>query len=156
MENFEKPLAACPIFRGLSPGQIQTLARCARAAHFESNEFVFKEGEDSKGFFLIQSGVVAIETFSPTHQNLTLQTLREGELLGWSWLVPPYRTRFAARAVEPVDVIALDGARVREACDRDHDLGYELLKRFISLMSFRLHAARLQLLDLYGVPARRS
>jgi CRP-like cAMP-binding protein len=81
---------------------------------------------------------------------LTIETLGEGDLLGWSWLFPPYRWQFDALAIEAVRAIAMDGKCLREKCEKDHDLGYDLMKRFSRIMTLRLQAARLQLLDIYG------
>jgi len=79
-----------------------------------------------------------------------IETLEEGDILGWSWLIPPYLWRFDARIVEPTRAIALDGKCLRMKCDENHDLGYELLKRFAHIVTQRLQATRLQLLDIYA------
>jgi hypothetical protein len=78
-----------------------------------------------------------------------VNTVAEGEVMGWSWLVPPYRWHFDGKAIDFVRAIALDGKCLRTKCEKDHDLGYELLKRFSEMMSHRLDAARMQLIDLY-------
>ena len=83
----------------------------------------------------------------------TLQTVGEGDALGWSWLVPPYQWRFGARTLQPTRALAFDGKCLRAKCEEDHDLGYELLKRFLHVVTERLESTRLQLLDLYGTPA---
>ena len=99
---------------------------------------------------------MALETSAPQRGSAIIQTLGEGEVLGWSWLVAPYRWRFDARVVEAVRAIALDGKCLRGRSEEDHDLGYELMKRFAQVMEQRLQAARLQLLDVYGSgPAKR-
>jgi CRP/FNR family transcriptional regulator, cyclic AMP receptor protein len=82
---------------------------------------------------------------------LTIQTLGVGEVLGWSWLFPPYRWLFDARTIELTRAIALDGKCLRAKCDEDHHLGYEMVKRFAQVIIERLQASRLQLLDVYGV-----
>jgi CRP-like cAMP-binding protein len=79
--------------------------------------------------------------------------LAAGEVLGWSWLIPPYHWKFDARAIEQTRALALDGKCLRTKCEEDHDLGYELLKRFAQIMEERLQATRLQLLDVYGLRA---
>jgi hypothetical protein len=81
---------------------------------------------------------------------MTIETIGEGEVLGWSWLFPPYRWQFDAQAVGLVRAIAFDGRCLRGKCEEDHDLGYWLMQRFAQVMSQRLQATRLQLLDLYG------
>jgi hypothetical protein len=81
---------------------------------------------------------------------MTFQTAGEGEMIGLSWLIPPYRWRYDAKALELVRAIALDATCLRNKCEADHHLGYELMKRFVPVMVDRLHTTRLQLLDVYG------
>jgi len=88
--------------------------------------------------------------FAPQHKPLIVSTLGEGEILGWSWLLPPYQWRFHAHAVDDTRAIALDGKCLRNKCEQNHDLGYELLKRFYRIIDQRLEAARFQLLDVYA------
>jgi CRP/FNR family cyclic AMP-dependent transcriptional regulator len=91
----------------------------------------------------------------PQRGAVTIETLHGGDVLGWSWLVPPHRTVYDARALGVVRTIALDGACLRGKCEEDPRLGYELLKRFTEVIVERLQATRLRLLDVYGqVPAR--
>jgi CRP-like cAMP-binding protein len=98
---------------------------------------------------MIRQGKVAIEILAPELGPITVQTVGEGDVLGWSWLIPPYRWRFGARAVELTRAITLDGKCLRQKSEEDHDLGYELLKRFSGIIVERLEATRLQLLDIY-------
>ncbi len=79
---------------------------------------------------------------------LTVQTLGDGELLGWSWLIPPYKWHFEARADSDLQVIEFDGARLRQRCEEDPALGYQLLKRFSALMSDRVQAARMKMMEV--------
>jgi CRP/FNR family transcriptional regulator, cyclic AMP receptor protein len=123
---------------------------CSVNKIFEAGQFLFREGESADTFYVIRNGRVQVETFSPEHGPIIIQTEAEGEVLGWSWLVPPYHWRFDARATEQVRVIAIDGKCLREKCEEDHNLGYELMKRFALIIAERLEATRLQLLDVYG------
>ena len=84
-----------------------------------------------------------------------IRSREAGEILGWSWLVPPYRWHFDARAVELTRAIALDGKCLREKCEEDHDLGYEVMRRFVVIIAQRLEETRLQLLDVYGNSANK-
>lgn len=153
MENLEAILSAHPFFHELPPRHLGLVVGCASNVRFEAREFLFRTGEEANAFFLIRQGHVALEIAAPGRQPLTLQTIAEGDVLGWSWLIPPYHWMFDARAVEPTRAIALDGKCLRGKCEADHDLGYELLKRFAHIMEQRLVAARLQLLDVYGKDA---
>jgi CRP-like cAMP-binding protein len=117
---------------------------------FDEGKFLFRDGDDANTFYVIRAGRVAIEIFSPKRGPITVQTVREGEVLGWSWLFPPYKWHFDARALELTRAISLDGKCLRNKCEEDHDLGYELMKRFSEVMIQRLQATRLQVLDLYA------
>jgi CRP-like cAMP-binding protein len=150
VETLEPLLTAHPFFRGLAPGDIQFLTGCAKNARFEAGQVIFREGEDADQFYLIRDGRVALEVFTPGRGSAPILTLGTGDVLGWSWLVPPYKWRFDARAIETTRAFALDGKCLREKCDQDPRLGYELLKRVAAVMAERLHATRLQMLDVYG------
>jgi hypothetical protein len=93
---------------------------------------------------------VALETFVPGRGPLVIDTVGPGQLLGASWLVPPYRWMFDGRTVEAVRAVALDGACIRAKCEDDTGLGFELMKRVAVVIQSRLQSARLRLLDLYG------
>ena len=150
MEKLEKNLADHPFFQGVAPDLIKTIAACAVEAHYQDGQMIYSESDPANQFLLILDGKVAIEIFSAQRGALTIKTLGPGEVLGWSWLFPPYRRRFDARALEKTSAIALDGKRLREKAETDHRLGYELLKRFSNVVVERLNATCLQLLDIYG------
>ncbi|MBM4246759.1 MAG: cyclic nucleotide-binding domain-containing protein [Deltaproteobacteria bacterium] len=150
METLERILSGHPFFEGLAEPYLKLIVGCASNVRFAAGEFLFRTGEEANEFFLVRSGRIALEVAAPGRPAVAVQTLGEGEILGWSWLVPPYHWMFDARAVEPTRAIALDGRCLRGKCESDHDLGYELLKRFAHIMEQRLRAARLQLLDVYG------
>jgi CRP/FNR family cyclic AMP-dependent transcriptional regulator len=151
MQNFEALLANHPFFAGLDPNYIQVIAGLASDAHYNSDTYIFHEGEQAKHFYLIQEGKVALETSAAERGIITIETIEAGEVLGWSWLFPPYRWHFTARVVEPTKVIVLDGAGLRAKSEADHSFGYELVKRVAQITMQRLQATRLQLLDLYSV-----
>lgn len=155
MENLEKTLKEHPFFAELNAEHIALLAGCAKNVVFKAGEFLFREGEDAEEFFIIRHGKVVVETFVPQKGPISIQTREAGEVLGWSWLVPPYRWHFDARAFELTRALTLDGKCLRDKLDIDHDLGYELMKRFSLLIAQRLEATRLQLMDIYGNPSGR-
>ncbi len=150
IQGLEHLLAGHAFFGGLSPDHLDLLVGCASNRRYAAGEFIFRQGEEAKDFFLIRHGKVAIEVAGPEKGALTLQTVGEGDVLGWAWIVPPYVHRFDARAVELTRAVALDGVCLRGKFDEDHELGYELLRRFVGVISERLESARLQLVDLYG------
>ncbi|MCS6924746.1 MAG: cyclic nucleotide-binding domain-containing protein [Candidatus Binatia bacterium] len=151
MQTLEPILAAHPFFQNLDPRHLHLIVSCASNVRFEAGQFIFREGEAANHFYLLRHGTVQLEIFVPERGPLVIQTLGEGDVLGWSWLFPPYRWHFDARAATLVRAIALDGQCLRTKCEEDHDLGYQLVKRFAHVIMQRLQATRLQLLDVYGV-----
>jgi len=154
--SLEPLLREHAFFQGLDPKHIALLVGCASNVRFSAGEFVYRFGEEANHFYIIRSGKVAIEVNVPERGPRTIQTHGENDVLGSSWLFPPYRWTFDARAVELTRAIALDAKCIRNKCDEDHDLGYVLMKRFSRLMVERVVATRLQLLDLYGSPAEKK
>ncbi len=150
METMDQILAEHPFLKDLAPEYLQLLAGCAKNVRFNEGEVIFRENGEANEFYLIRHGKVALDIYAPPRGTLTIETLREGDILGWSWLIPPYKWRFEARAVELTRALALDGACLRGKCEADKALGYELLKRFSGVIAQRLESTRLQLLDLYG------
>lgn len=142
-----------PALTGLSAAHRDLVAGCAKNVRFEAGKYIFREGDPADLFYAIRGGAVALEIHVPAREAVIVETLHEDDLLGWSWLFPPYRWSFDARALEPVSAIAFDGACLRGKCEEDKKLGYELMQRFASVMLDRLQATRLQLLDVYGQPA---
>jgi CRP-like cAMP-binding protein len=148
-KTLEPILASHPFLKGLDPALLALLVGCASNVRFEANGVVFRDGDPANQFFLVREGKIAIEIPVPGRGEMMIQTLEGGEVLGWSWLIPPYRWRFSARAVEPTRAIALNGKCLREKFESNHHLGYELLKRFAPIIAQRVEATRMQLLDVY-------
>jgi CRP/FNR family transcriptional regulator, cyclic AMP receptor protein len=151
METLEAILAQHPFFDRLEQRHLDLLVGCASNVRFDAGQFILREGEEANHFYLIRHGKVALEIFAGHRGPIMVETLEDGDIVGWSWLFPPYRWRFDARAVETTRAIALNGKCLRTKSEQDHDLGYELLKRFARIVEERLQATRLQLLDVYEV-----
>jgi CRP-like cAMP-binding protein len=150
MATLEELLQQHPFFAGARPALIGLVAGCARNHVFHASEYLFHDGEPADEFFLIRHGKVAVEIDAPGRPPVILETLSVGEFVGASWLIPPYRWAFDARAVELTRATGIDAACLRGKCEVDHDLGYEMMKRFLPALVKRLHATRLQVLDVYG------
>jgi CRP-like cAMP-binding protein len=150
IETLEPLLAEHPFLRGMSEDYLQLITGCAKNVKFEAGEVIFREGGDADRFYLIRHGRIALEVFTPERGSNPILSLGAGDVIGWSWLIPPYKWRFDARAIEQTRAIALDGKCLRGKCDDDPRLGYELLKRISAIIADRLHATRLQMLDVYG------
>jgi CRP/FNR family transcriptional regulator, cyclic AMP receptor protein len=152
MQTVEQLIAELPVFAGLAPEHLALVAGCAGTAHAAAGTELFREGAAADAFFVLRRGAVALEAHLPAGPPLVIETLHAGDVVGWSWLVPPYRWHFDGRAVEDVRMIGFDAACLRGKAEADPALGYELLKRFSALMLERLQATRLRLLDVYGAP----
>jgi CRP-like cAMP-binding protein len=150
LETLERLLAEHELFRGLDERYVTLLTGCAANVRFDAGAFLFREGEPADRFFVVRQGRVALEIDAPGRGPIVIQTLGEDDVIGYSWLFPPYRWRFDARAIEDTRALALDGLCLRGKCDEDPILGYEMMKRFAGIALERLQATRLQLLDVYG------
>jgi CRP/FNR family cyclic AMP-dependent transcriptional regulator len=150
MQEIDSLLAEVPAFDGLAPAYLALIAGCAHNVHFDADEHLFREGDPADTFYVIRHGVVALDIHAPAREPVTVETLHEGDVLGWSWLFPPYRWRFDGRTFEETSAISIDGACLRGKCEDDHELGYELMKRFAQVIVERLQSTRLRLLDVYG------
>ena len=155
MRTLDRVVLESPVFAGLGDRYAEQLAGCSQTIGFEAGESLFREGEPADVFYVVRRGRVALELFVPGRGALTIETVDAGEVVGWSWLFPPYTWHFDARASAPVRAVAVDGACIREKCDRDPGLGYELMQRFSAVLLERLNATRLRLADLYGGPDAR-
>jgi CRP-like cAMP-binding protein len=147
-----------PFFSDFSQEQINLLTGCTKNERFAENTFLARAGTPSNTFYAIRSGRIAVEIAVPGHDKLVIQTLGENDVFGWSWIFPPYRWVFDGRSQTPVHVLAFDGTCLRNKCDANTDLGYCFMKKFAELMTRRLEATRLQLMDIYGnsAPLKRA
>lgn len=150
MESVERTIAEHSFFAGMEQTLLDLVVGCASNVRFEPGTYIFKEGNEANAFYLIRSGKVALEISAAQHKPIILETLDDGDILGWSWLLPPFHSKFSAHATTVVHAIALDGRSLRTKCEENHHLGYELLKRFAQIIEQRLEVARFQLLDVYG------
>lgn len=150
MRSIEDLLADHSFFAGLDRDTLTLVAGCASNRHYRPSEYLFRQGGAADQFYVLRRGEVQLELFSPARGPLVMETYAEGDVLGWSWLVPPYMWEADARATEDTDVVAFDGLCLRTKCDENPDLGYELLKRAARVMNTRLFGALVRLLDIYG------
>ena len=150
VKRLEEILADVPFLTGLGPSELELLAGCARNVHFDDGDVLFREGEPADTFYVLRQGSVALEIHAPTRGGMTIETIDAGDVIGWSWLFPPYRWHFDARALSGVRATAFDGECLRGKCETDPALGYDLMKRFAQVLIERLQWTRLRLLDVYG------
>lgn len=147
----EELLAAHPFVVGMEESQLHRLAECAvKVAHFAADQVIFHAGGVARVLYLLRRGDIALEVVAPGAGTRIVTTLHGGDVLGWSWMFPPYRWAFDARALAPTEAIVIDGEQLRKCAETDHELGYQVVWRVAREMADRLQAARLQLLDVYG------
>jgi CRP/FNR family transcriptional regulator, cyclic AMP receptor protein len=149
VESIEKELAGTRMFRNLSPEQLKSIAELGEDVEFPDGRALMIEGGTADSFFLIRDGFVAVQTQSPAGP-ITIETLHNGDPVGWSWLVEPYLVYFDAHSRGLTRAIRFDAAALRRRCADDPQLGYELMRSFASVIVERLHATRLQLLSIYA------
>ena len=147
-EGIGTRVALHPFLVGMNRKHLALLSDCAINAHFDEGEVVLREAEQANRFYLIESGRVILESGKAYGEPVIIDTIGAGDLLGWSWMFSPYTWHFTARASKPATAIFFYGTILREYCERDHSLGYELLKRMAAVMTRRLQAARQKMLDL--------
>jgi CRP-like cAMP-binding protein len=140
-------IAQQPFFMGLNSQQLQLLAASALAMKFETGATIFEEGSPANRFYLILTGRVALSSEMKDRNVIPIQTLGPGDNLGWSWLFPPYSMHFTARALEPTTTIFFYGTRLREQCEQDHELGYQLMKRVAEVATQSLRATQRRLMQ---------
>jgi CRP/FNR family transcriptional regulator, cyclic AMP receptor protein len=142
-------VAGHPFLHGLGKAHLEALAACAMRIRFDAQRMIFREGDPANRFYLLIRGKVALET-EHEEKQVRVQTIGGGDVLGWSWLFPPYYTHFDARALEATDAMFFYGTRLREMCEADHDLGYEMLSRISMVVIDRLVSAERQLVTRCG------
>lgn len=135
-----------PFLEGFSPEHLAALTECAMPTEFAANEVIFREDEMANRFYLILEGVVVLETKTPDCSAVKADSVTAGEVLGWSWLFPPYFWNFTARATSRVRAIFFYGTWLRERCATDPVFGYELMRRVTAVVIHRLQATRQQLI----------
>ena len=150
METIEAVLAAHPFFQGMNPQHLADLAACGRRVQFNAGDFLCREDEEALDFYIIINGSVSVEIFSARRGPLTTTTVEEGEVLGWLWFEKPYHWHLDARARQVTRVVALGVEALKAKCEEDHDLGYELMKRYAHYLAVQFRVTKLQLVDMYG------
>jgi CRP/FNR family cyclic AMP-dependent transcriptional regulator len=150
MRTLDALITESPVFQGLDDDELELIAGCASNVVVPAGERLFREGDPADTFYLVRHGLVALDAYVPSRGQVTVETVGAGEIVGWSWLLPPYRWHFTGRTVEALRAVQFDGACLRGKCEDDPLLGYDLLTRFSQVLVGRLQATRLQLMDVYG------
>lgn len=152
IQDFIQTTQGQDVLEGFEPQDLERLAALASEVRFKRDHIVFREGENHGYFYLIIDGSVVLEITAGGHP-MSLQTLHGGDAMGWSSLVDPLGgAHFEARALTPVRALAFQGAQLRAACEIDPAFGYRMMKALLTLVTERLDASRLQLVDMYAKP----
>jgi CRP-like cAMP-binding protein len=141
-------IAQQPFFKGLSEHLVQLLADSAMEMQFKPGDWIYRQGDPANRFYLIQHGKVVLESRGKETTAAPFEIIGDGDVLGWSWLFPPFYSHFEARALEPTQSVFLYGTRLREKCEQYHELGYALMKRTVAVVIQRLQATRGRLLEI--------
>lgn len=149
MQTIAQYLPEHPFFAGLDTATTDLLAGCAVNIHLPADEFLFREGTPADHFYLVRHGRIAIEVRTPG-SAMVLDTVEDGDVVGYSWVVPPYVWTFDGRASIDTSAVAFDATCLRVKCLANPLLGYDLMMRFVRLMNQRLQSARIRLIDMYG------
>ena len=149
-QQLDEVLSHVPFFDGMPEDEIALIAGCGRNVHFDEGETILRQGDPADTFYVIRHGSVAVGNFVPPRGEIVIEAIEAGEVLGWSWLFPPYRSHFDARALSPVRATQFDGACLRDKCAADPAFGFDVVSRFAQVLMERLQWTHLRLLDLYG------
>jgi CRP-like cAMP-binding protein len=149
-ETLERILRTHPFLLNFPEHSLRAMVGCASQVRFGAGEFICEIGQEANSFFLIRHGLVALGFRTSPGSSITVETIGEGDLLGWSGLIPPHRWELDAHAVDATLALKFDAGCLRRKCETDHEFGYELYKRFTPVVAERLQAVRVQALDMYG------
>ncbi|MDQ2812033.1 MAG: Crp/Fnr family transcriptional regulator [Actinomycetota bacterium] len=146
-EAMAAALATHPFLHGMSRDQLAILAESGSEVTFPARHRLIEDGGHASRFWLIRSGCVALDLNVPGQGLVRIETIGLGELLGWSWLFPPFTWAFGAVTVSPVEAFEFDGRAARASCAADPAFGYELTRRFTLVIANRLQATRIRLIS---------
>lgn len=156
IKGLEHVLDLHPIFAGMDQDTRHLIAGCGQNVVHEAGEYFVKEGDAADTFYLIRHGRAALEVYVPGRDPIVIATAAENEVLGWAWMMPPYRWHFDVRAMEQVRAVSIDAVCLRAKCKADPAVGLAFYQNFTPLIASRLDATRLQLIDIYGQPQQKA
>ena len=142
MNTFEAAIAEHPFFKTMRPEHLALISQNAQAVEFKPEDILFREGEPANRLFMIQSGRIDLEWRAESGCGVAAKNVGPGEMLGWSWLFPPFVWHFTAEALEPTRAIVLDGGHLLATCDKNPEFGYALMKRIAQILIHQLESAR--------------
>ena len=150
MRTLNDLLRTHPIFHDFSSSFIADIAECSQEKEFEPDQYIFWSGHEADYFYILREGAVALQARTPDKGMVTVETLHNGDVMGWSWLFPPYKWHYDAQALEPTTAVVIDARCIKGKCESNHELGYELMLRFGRIVVDRLMATRMRMLDIFS------
>ena len=154
MQTLDQIVGGSPVFDGLDAEHLELIAGCGHIEAVQAGDRLFREGDPAETFYLVRRGRIALTTHVPGRGDVVIETLEPGEVIGWSWLFPPYVWHFDARTTEPTSALFFYGTILREYCAKDPSLGFELFKRMSQVMIERLQSARARLLSSHSTQGK--
>ncbi|OIO38300.1 MAG: hypothetical protein AUJ71_03350 [Candidatus Omnitrophica bacterium CG1_02_49_16] len=151
MVDLEKIVTSHRFLGGLNQQHLDKIVGCSVMADFNAGKYIFRQGDKAENFYLLTKGRVTVGLDSPEKETLLVETLNVGDVLGWSWLVPPFKWRFNAVAASATHAIVVNGEQLRSLCEEDHELGFQITKRFLNVIATRLEMANEQFLDMVAM-----
>lgn len=151
-DEIQSHLSRLKFFKGLADDYLAQIADHSQVREFKPQDLIFHQDRPANEFFVLLDGEAQVEVPALYGPPVSIQSLGKNTVLGWSWLIPPFKWTFDARAGKPTRAIVIDGEALRRKCEEDPRFGYELMKRFASMMSERLDAARMRVMEVYGTP----
>lgn len=148
IEGLGPILAQHPFFTDMDPGALDIITGCCANEVVRAGSHLYRQGDPADKFYLLREGRVQLEIYVAGRPPITIETMEAGEIIGWSWLIPPYTWSNDAHAVEMTRLISVDGACLRRKMEADRVLGYEIFKRFVPIMARRLAQTRLRIVEL--------
>jgi CRP-like cAMP-binding protein len=134
-----------PVFQRLSEVYLHQIAEHMRVIRLDAGVTLFQEDESAQHFYIVMEGTVDLYSDLDGDNEQWVQMIDVGEVIGWSWLVPPYRWAFSAKTRDGALLMEFDADAIRELCDRDPAFGYGTMKQICTLMLGRLHTVRNQM-----------
>ena len=148
--GLDKLIRDHPFFEGMDDEAVELIAGCAANERFDAGQYVFREGQPADKFYIVRHGSVALEVRAPGRDPIVLQSCEDDDVMGWSWIVPPFRWKWDARATKLSRLVSIDAICLRGKLDAEPELGYAMYKRFVRVIAERLSHARMQMLDIHG------
>jgi CRP-like cAMP-binding protein len=149
MEPLQYTIARHEFFRDFKPQHLKIFQDCVSDARYGRDQLLLRQGQGAERFFIVRKGEVRLELLTPENGSVPVQTIGPGEIVGWSWIIPPYKSTFDARAIEPLHVLVFDASELRRECEQDFELGYRVLQKFTLALSTRLEAVRAKLVEYH-------